>query len=409
MTYGKKLRLILTTAMLLGSILLSPIPGKADPAAALSVVEASNPYSIYLPLVKRAFSFVSMGDGQAQAANFTTTVNQIATLHPELVIFNGDLEDNGVTSTEMNPMVAAIKNEGLFNQTFLVRGNHDDEISGSAALWESYFETSPNIKVPLAGVTNYVPLNPSSYYLNYSFIYGNAMFIGLDVPGDVDLLTSEQLAFLDARLTYAESWGLVHAFIYFHGPLYCVESLHCACSLRTDGSCTPAVLVSILNKHPIVSATFHGHEHILGWVHMDNTRVAGLTGSFEEFITSPSGGETYNSYLYPARMDYTYMDMGESQAFAAISVNGTSFTVNFYEVGSSTPVWTKTFTKGTPVGSVGLQNYYMVDEVNNNGNFATLAAWDIDTAMVDFDVNGSPTEWNTVINLLKLPNIMSPL
>jgi hypothetical protein len=258
-------------------------------------------------------------------------------------------------------------------------------------------------------VTNYVPLNPSSYYLNYSFIYGNAMFIGLDVPGDVDLLTSEQLAFLDARLTYAESWGLVHAFIYFHGPLYCVESLHCDCSLRTDGSCTPAVLVSILNKHPIVSATFHGHEHILGWVHMDNTRVAGLTGSFEEFITSPSGGDTYNSYLYPARMDYTCMNMGESQAFAAISVNGTSFTVNFYEVGSSTPVWTKTFTKGTPVGSVGLQNYYMVDEVNNNGNFATLAAWDIDTAMVDFDVNGSPTEWNTVINLLKLPNIMSPL
>jgi hypothetical protein len=142
---------------------------------------------------------------------------------------------------------------------------------------------------------------------------------------------------------------------------------------------------------------------------MDNTRVAGLTGSFEEFITSPSGGDTYNSYLYPARMDYTYMKMGESQAFAAISVNGTSFTVNFYEVGSSTPVWTKTFTKGTPVGSVRLQNYYMVDEVNNNRNFATLAAWDIDTATVDFDVNGSPTEWNTAINLLKLPNIMSTL
>jgi 3',5'-cyclic AMP phosphodiesterase CpdA len=247
----------------------------------------------------------------------------------------------------MNPMVAALKNAGLFNQTFAVRGNHDDEISGSAALWESYFETSPNVRVLPVGVADYMSLDSNSDYLNYSFIYGNAVFIGLDVPGNVDLLTSTQLIFLDARLTYAESRGLDHAFIHFHGPLYCVESIHCDCTERTDASCTPSALVSVLNKHPIVSATFHGHEHILGWTHMDNTRVAGLTGSFEEIFTSPSGGWTYNDYLYPDRMDYTYMNMGESQAFASISVNGMFFTVNFYKVGTSAPVWTKTFIKST--------------------------------------------------------------
>ena len=291
------------------------------------------------------FSFVSMGDGQAAAANFTRTVNQAAGLNPDLVIFNGDLENNGVVSTEINPMITAIKNAGLFNQTFLVRGNHDNHVSGSATLWEKYFETSPNLKVLPAGFTDYVSLDASSDYLNYSFIYGNAMFIGLDVPGDASLLTSAELAFLDTRLTFAESIGLVHAFISFHGPLYCVESVHCNCSAKTNSSCTPPALVSVLNRHPIVSATFHGHEHILGWTHMDKTRVAGLTGSFEQFLTSPAGGGTYNAYLYPARVNYAYLNMSGSQGLAAINVNGCSFTFSLYKVGTTTAVWSRTFIK----------------------------------------------------------------
>jgi hypothetical protein len=390
-----------------------------------------------------AFSFVSMGDAQAESANFTLTVNQIATLHPNLVIFNGDLEDVGVVSAEMDPMISALKNANIYNMTFLVRGNHDDHVSGSLTLWETYFETSPNIRILPAGVTEYVSLNSSSDNLTYSFIYGNAMFIGLDVPGDVDLLTSVQLSFLDARLTYAESKGLIHAFIYFHGPLYCAESTHCNCSTKADGSCTPTALVSVINRHPIVSATFHGHEHILGWTHLDNSRVAGLTGSFEQFITSPSGGWTYNSYLFPNRMDYAYMDMGISQGFATISVNGNSFTYSIYKTGTTSPVWSKTFTKEisattistpmvtmaqtvistatktpvttstptsivtktstpvpsitrTPVAGERTQKYYMADRVIINGDFAKLAGWGIDTAMVDFDVNGSATTWRAV-------------
>ena len=88
-----------------------------------------------------------MGDGQAEAAYFTATVNQISTLNPALVLFNGDLEDTGVVTSQMTPMISALKTANLFNKTFLVRGNPDDHVSGSAALWESYFETSPNIKV----------------------------------------------------------------------------------------------------------------------------------------------------------------------------------------------------------------------------------------------------------------------
>ena len=319
---------IYVAAFLLVSILI---------ALGLSAVSAM-PASAASP-----FIFASMGDGQLGIANFTETVDQINALDPDLVIFNGDLENDGVRSTEMNPMVTAIKNAGLFNQTFLVRGNHDNHVSGSAALWESYFETSPNKKTLPVGVTNYVSLDSSSDYLTYSFIYGNAMFIGLDVPGNVSLLTAAQLVFLDTRLTYAEEQSLSHAFIYFHGPLYCVESFWCACSSRTDASCTPSALVAVLNEHPIVSATFHGHEHILGWTHMDRTRISGLTGSFEQFLTSPAGGQTDNADLFAARVDYAYMNMGDLQAFATILVDGSSFTVNLYKVGTDAPVWSETF------------------------------------------------------------------
>jgi hypothetical protein len=103
--------------------------------------------------------------------------------------------------------------------------------------------------------------------------------------------------------------------------------------------------VSVINKHPIVTATFHGHEHILGWTHMDNTRVAGLSGSFEEFITSPSGGWNYNASIYPARIDYYYSDTADSQGFAFITVNGDSFTFSIYKTGTVLPVWSRTFSK----------------------------------------------------------------
>ena len=287
-----------------------------------------------------AFRFVSWGDGQFQTSELGVTANQAASLHPAFTLWNGDLEQDGVTSTQMNGMVTAMGS--LYGRTFLIRGNHDDHVAGSSTLWENYFRTA-NRPLP-AGVTNYTALNSSSTYLTYSFDYGNSRFIGVDVPGDADLLTNAQAAFMDGRLTDAEAKGLTHAFIFFHGPEYCIAN-HCSCSAANDGSCTPGNIVNLLNKHPIVSATFHGHEHVLGWVHMDSTRVAGLTRSYEEFFTSPAGGSTNNPDIFPARVNYYYSNMGSSQGFGAVDVNGSSFTIRLYKDGVSSPVFSKTFTK----------------------------------------------------------------
>ena len=311
--------------------------------------------------ITQAFIFASLGDAQLQSTNLKNTAVQINGLNPDFAIFNGDLGDNGYSKSELDTMTSALNCGGscsLFNKTFLVRGNHDTKDTSTivdASSWQSYFAA---INRPLPpGISNYIGLSTSSTYLNYSFDYGNSRFIGLDTNDWGDLPNATQLSFLDSRLTNAESLGLTHAFIYFHAPAYCVESTHCSCSTKNDSSCTPSALITIINKHPIVSATFHGHEHILGWTHMDNTRVAGLTHPYEQFITSPSGGWTYNSYLYggtstPTRMEYAYPLSSSAQGFGTITVDGLSFTMNIYKVGQTAPVWTKTFTKpGAPSSS----------------------------------------------------------
>lgn len=300
------------------------------PAINILITPTSSPTS---------FSFVMLSDAQDNGVKLPDTANQASDLNPNFGIFCGDLESEGVTQELMDVEINALSS--LYPKMFFVRGNHDDLIPGSAQLWQSYFTTA-NRSLP-AGVINYSALNSTSSYLNFSFDYGNSRFIGLDVPWGADMLTKSELNFLDERLTDAESNGLIHAFLFFHVPPYCTESNHCACSAKNDYSCTPSAIIAVINKHPIVDAIFSGHEHLLAWTHMDNTRVPELTHSYEQFLTAPSGANTYNEVLYPDRVDY--IDMQDGQAFGYVTVNGNSFTVYFYRVGTTEPVWTKTFTE----------------------------------------------------------------
>ena len=285
------------------------------------------------------FRFISFGDAQGIAIRLATTAKLAATFDPAFLLFNGDLQDVGSEPAGLAEMTNALGS--LFDKVFLVRGNHDNALVGSAKSWNDYFSAIPR---PLpAGVTNYTALDASTSYLTYSFDYGNSRFIGLDVPGDVQIITDGELQFLEDRLADAESKGLRHAFLFFHGPGYCVEAIHCTCQDRTDAACTPTALIEILNRHPIVSATFHGHDHVLGWVHLNQTRLAGLKQPYEQFLTSPAGGFTYNAQIYPERMDYFYKGVADVRGFAVVDVNGASFTVRLYDVASAQPVWVKVF------------------------------------------------------------------
>ena len=106
-----------------------------------------------------------------------------------------------------------------------------------------------------------------------------------------------------------------------------------------------------------------------------------LTHEYEQFITSPAGNY-YEYTAYPNRLDY--YSTSNYLAFGSIDVNGPSFTVNLYHVGSTAPTleWSKTFTKS---GVERPMKYYGVDRGSpfTDANYATLAQHAVKTIIVD--------------------------
>ena len=222
-----------------------------------------------------SFTFVAWGDTKSDTNVLKNLSVQIKATNPLLTIYAGDLESSGFTTAGMDAWKTALNggvNNGLFDITFPIRGNHDNAVANSPSGWQGYFNLAANAQ--RIGATNYSFLNDD---LTYSFDYGNSRFIGIDAPGNVTQMTPAQITWLDQRLTDAESKSLTHAFFFWHGPFYSIAN-HC-CPFPAPE------LVNVINKHPIVSAGFFGHEHSLAYIHMNGSRVSGLTREFEEIIS----------------------------------------------------------------------------------------------------------------------------
>jgi 3',5'-cyclic AMP phosphodiesterase CpdA len=282
-----------------------------------------------------SFTFLSWGDTKSGTSVLASLSNQAKKLNPVFTIYQGDLEEAGFTASGIATWATALNgnsSNGTFEITFPVRGNHDtSNVSG----WQAYFTDEANAN--RVGARNYGELSKN---LTYSFEYGNSIFVAIDVPGDAPRITSGQITWLDNTLTAAESKNLTHAFIYFHGPIYPVDS-HTTCTTRTCATDPQVVsLVKVLNKHSIVSATFHGHEHIEAYVHMDSSRVPEITHPFEQFITG-SAGAGPSSCSKTFRYDYC----GPYAGLATITVSDRTYTVKIYQVNNTNPVKTYTFTK----------------------------------------------------------------
>lgn len=280
------------------------------------------------------FRFVAWADTRGGNTTLAALSTQVLTLHPAFTLYAGDGESQGFTTAGTNIFLAAIdgnSSNGLSARTFLVRGNHDAlDTSG----WQQHYEFASVAGV--VGATHYSALTPE---LTYSFDYQNSHFVGIDVPGDADVITPAQISWLDSDLAAAEVRGLTHAFIYFHGPIFCVESMHCEFTGTSD-SYAPQALIEVLNRHTIVSASFHGHEHVLAHTHMDTTRLPSLTHDFEQFVAGTAGAPGYACDL-PARTEWCDSVNG----FATVDVSGRTVRVSFYQQGVSTPIKTLDFSK----------------------------------------------------------------
>jgi chitodextrinase len=299
-------------------------------------------FCLYFVRPVYAFLFVSWGDTKTGTATLQAESTQAKPLNPNFTIYTGDLVDttSNPTMNTLDPWKAALNggtNNGMFDITFPVRGNHDSNMN---TIWLTYFNLGG--VASHIGATNYTELNQNT---TYSFDYGNSHFVGIDVLGDVTYMSAAQIAWLDTDLTNATNRGLTHAFLFWHGPVYCVAE-HCS-----PPPVAPASLITVINNHPIVAATFHGHEHVLAYVHMDSSRDAGLTKhSFEEFVTGAGGAN--NNYDCVASRTVGPSDWCISRIFGfmTIAVSGTSISVNTYQVGNTTPIKTQTFTHGSSGG-----------------------------------------------------------
>jgi hypothetical protein len=285
-----------------------------------------------------SFTFISWTDTNGHIDTLSSLSPKAKAMNPSFSIFEGDLEDDGADSTEMNDWIGAMNKGDMFHITFPVRGNHDDHVSGSLTLWDSFFDLADT--ADWVGAVNF---NSMAGYNDavFSFDFSNSHFVGLDVPGSVGSITPEIISWLDADLTLAEARGLVHAFIYFHGPIYCFGGGHCDCTTRTciENSSRVNSLISIINNHPIVTATFHGHEHMYAYSYIDDTRIASVTNPFYQFVSGNSGGG--NRACNANRCDYETSGHG----FALVTVEDEKVTVSWYNNGDGPPVNTMSFQK----------------------------------------------------------------
>ena len=276
-----------------------------------------------------AFRFVIWSDTKTGLNNLSTVSNQIKALNPIMTLYPGDLCENGATTACLDLWKAALDggmSNGLSAITFASRGNHDSSNTGT---WQSYFD--------FAGVASMIGATHYSSYtadLTYSFDLGNSHFVMIDLPiSGASSMDSGTMSWLDVDLAAAESRGLAHAFIAFHVPIYYVDG---------HADTVAENLIIVLNKHTIVSATFHGHEHVLAYVHIGSTRIQAITHPFEEFVSGGGGARLYN--CASGRSDWCQSSFG----FFLINVSGASFTVDAYLEGVTAPVKSWTFSNTTP-------------------------------------------------------------
>jgi len=179
------------------------------------------------------FRFLAWADTKDGLAVLASLSGQAQAFNPDLTIYPGDLVPGGFSTSTANTWKTALNGNGanaMFDITFATRGNHD---TGADSTWQSYFNLSA--RAAHVGATNYASMTDS---LTYSFDYGNAHFIGIDVLGDVTLMTTPELTWVDNDLSQAEVRGLTHAFLFWHGPIYPVGGHCCPRTARSSTSST---------------------------------------------------------------------------------------------------------------------------------------------------------------------------
>jgi len=280
------------------------------------------------PPAPARFRFVALGDTKHATRTLAAISRQALTLGPAFLTFAGDMVghwSDRAMDTWRRAMDGGCGN-GLFARTFTVRGNHEGGGRGYAE-WRA--RVLPLARTAASRGARAFSSMPGREEEVYSFDYGGAHVVGLDALGDADTIDDAQLRWLDADLGAAERRGALHSFLFFHGPIYCVAG-HCHCK---RGICRKGTyrLLEVLGRHPSVSATFHGHEHVLAYTLVDSKRDARVARPFHQFVSGDAGAgpDTCKAGRHGFWL--------KAHGFVLVELRGAEAEASFYRLGGARP------------------------------------------------------------------------
>jgi predicted phosphodiesterase len=216
------------------------------------LVAASSSFRIAASPTQTTFSFVALGDTRSDAAAHQSVVDRAVTLSPDFVLHNGDFVYDGSVAAQWTTFFAIERELLRRAPLFGTLGNHERNAS-------NYFDAF------------HLPGNERWY----SFDYGNAHFVGLQIDGYADYGPgSVQYAWLENDLTGTDRlWKIV----FFHIPPYS--------SGRHGGRASVRDALSPLFAQHGVDVVFNGHDH-------DYERS--LVGDVTYIVTGGGGAPLYD-------------------------------------------------------------------------------------------------------------------
>ena len=229
-----------------------------------------------------AFTFVVFGDTRTQHQVHQAVVDGIVAREPDFVLHTGDLVDNGWDIDQWNTFFEIERELMGHAPLFPALGNHE---SNSPRYYE-YF---------------HLPGNEGWY----TFDYGNARFVCLQVDGFADFKSgSEQYVWLEERLAAnTQPW----LFVYFHVPPYGSVPPHSAAYAKVEDNARQT-LPPLFERYG-VDVVFNGHKHSY-----ERNEVNGVT----YVVTAGGGAQLY----WPQEQEPTQAAFARAYHFVLVEIEG---------------------------------------------------------------------------------------
>jgi hypothetical protein len=263
-----------------------------------------------------------------------TIVGQILVKTPDLVMESGDIVYTGAYADYLSQFFPVVRPMVGSVPFMAVPGNHDNgdpldiNTGGLSTLTANFARVFPT---PQA--------DASAWHPYYSFVCGNAMFVGLNSESLVADATSDgaQLAFLTSALHKAQADASIdHVFVWFHHSPYSPASGLLA---HGDDATVQATWVPLFddpaNK---VTAVFTGHDHI--YARMDD-------GSHVVYVVSGGAGASNTAVAGTSKA--TTKAASSAFNFVVLHVVGRHVSATAYDDGGNTlDQWTAESTNTAP-------------------------------------------------------------